>query len=186
MSWGGVYQTKSTGRRWTHNEQQLQINALEMKAAFLALQTFCQDLRDQHVRVMIDNTTAVTYINSMGGSHSAICKSLAREIWFWRIDRNLWLSAAHLPGSSNVAADKASRVFCDQTEWKLDETIFASITAYFYRPKIDLFASRLNYQLPRYVAWKPDPGAEAVDSFTLDWRSDIFLRFLLSDYLEVL
>ncbi|XP_068716794.1 uncharacterized protein [Montipora capricornis] len=177
MGWGAVYQTKSTGGRWTHNEQQLHINALEMKAAFFALQTFCQNLRDQHVRVIIDNTTAVTYINDMGGSHSAICNSLAREIWCRCIDRNLWLSAAPLPGTSNVAADKASRVFCDQTEWKLDETIFASITAYFYRPKIDLFASRLNYQLPRYVAWQPDPGAEAVDAFTLDWRSDTFFAF---------
>ena len=39
----------------------------------------------------------------------------------------IWISAAHLPGTSNVAADKASRAFCDQTEWKLDETIFANI-----------------------------------------------------------
>ena len=31
---------------------------------------------------------------------------------------------------------------------------------------------------------QPDPGAEAVDAFTLDWRSDtfFFLRFLLSVY----
>ena len=72
-----MYQTKSTGGRWTHNEQQLHINALEMKAAFFALQTFCQDLRDRHVHVMIDNTTAIMYINNMGGSHSAICNSLA-------------------------------------------------------------------------------------------------------------
>ena len=87
----------------------------------------------------------------MGGSHSAICNFLARETWFWCIDRNLWISAAHLPGTSNVAADKASHVFCDQTEWKLDETIFESITAYFY--------------IPRYVAWQPDPGAEAVELY---------------------
>ena len=113
----------------------------------------------------------------MGGSHSAICNFLAREIWFGCIDRNLWISAAHLPGTSNVAAGKVSRVFCDQTEWKLDETIFASITAYFYTPKIDPFASLWNYQLPRYIAWQPDPGAEAVDAFTLDWRSDTFFAF---------
>ena len=97
-----------------------------------------QDLRDEGVPVMIDTTTAVTYINNIGGSHSLICNSLAREIWFWCIDRNLWISAAHLPGTSYVAADKASHVFCDQTEWKLHETIFASITAYFFRPKIEL------------------------------------------------
>ena len=56
----------------------------------------------------------------MGGSHSVICNSLAREMWFWCIDRNLWISAAYLLGSSNMAADKASHVFCDKTEWKLD------------------------------------------------------------------
>ena len=95
-----------------------------MKAAFFALQTFCPELRGQHVRLMIDNTTAVSYINNMSGSHSATCNTLTREIWFWCIERNLWLSAAHLPGTSNAAADRASRVFCDQTEWKLDETIF--------------------------------------------------------------
>ena len=60
-----------------------------------------------------------------------------------------------------------------ETRW----TIFESITAYFFRPKIDLLASRLNYQVPRYVAWHPDPGAEAVDAFTLDWHSDTFFAF---------
>ena len=124
MGWGAVYQTKSTRGRWRDNEQILHINALEMKGPFFALQTFCQDQRDQHVRVMLDNTNAVTYINNMGGSHSVICNSLANKIWFWCIDRNLWISPAYWPGSSNVAAQKASRVFCDQTIWKLDETIF--------------------------------------------------------------
>ena len=87
-----------------------------MKAALFALQKFCQDLRGQHVGVMIDNTTAVTYINNMGGSHSAICNSLAREIGFWCINRNLWISAAHSPGTNMVEAGRTSRVFCDKTE----------------------------------------------------------------------
>ena len=62
-----------------------------------------------------------------------------------------------LLGTNNVAADRALRVLC---EWELDETTFESITAYFFRPQIDLFASWLNHQLPRYAAWQPDPGAE--------------------------
>lgn len=35
---------------------------------------------------------------------------------------------------------------------------------------VDLFASRLTAQLIRFVSWKPDPEAEAVDAFTLDWN----------------
>ena len=35
-------------------------------------------------------------------------------------------------------------------------------------PNIDLFASRLNYQLKPDVSWMPDQEACHVDAFTLD------------------
>ena len=35
--------------------------------------------------------------------------------------------------------------------------------------QVDLFASRLTRQLPRYYSWRIDPEAEAVDAFTQDW-----------------
>ena len=34
---------------------------------------------------------------------------------------------------------------------------------------IDLFASRINNQLRRYVSWEGDPYAWAVNALTLDW-----------------
>jgi len=37
-------------------------------------------------------------------------------------------------------------------------------------PDIDLFASRLNYQLKPYVVLLPDPGAYAVDCFSVAWK----------------
>ena len=40
------------------------------------------------------------------------------------------------------------------------------------KPETDLFASRLNHQFPRYVSYKPDPDAEAVNAFTMS-RSDV-------------
>lgn len=36
-------------------------------------------------------------------------------------------------------------------------------------PDIDIFASRLNSQLPKYASWKPDPGATHVDAFSFAW-----------------
>lgn len=91
--------------------------------------------------------------------------------------RNLWLSAAHLQGSQNIEADKASRVFYDNTEWKLHSDIFQIIIKTFFVPTIDLFASRINYQVSRYVAWHPDPGAHAIDAFSLDWGTEQFYAF---------
>ena len=39
-----------------------------------------------------------------------------------------------------------------------------------FRPlDVDLFASRLTHQLPRFFSWRPDPQAEAVDAFQQDW-----------------
>ena len=45
-------------------------------------------------------------INNMGTSHSHLCNSLALTIWEWCIER---LSAAHIPGKENAAADSESR-----------------------------------------------------------------------------
>ena len=34
----------------------------------------------------------------------------------------------------------------------------------------DLFTSRLNHQLPRYVAWKPDPFSVGTDALRMSWQ----------------
>ena len=46
-----------------------------------------------------------------------------------------------------------------------------------FHPDIDLFASRLNAQFPRYVAFKPDPGAVAIDALTLNLSQYNFYAF---------
>ncbi|XP_072048693.1 uncharacterized protein [Amphiura filiformis] len=65
-------------------------------------------------------------------------------------------------GVLNVIADDKSRNFDDHTEWMLNKDMFKQVCDHFGTPEIDIFASRLNAQLPRYVSWKPDPGAEGI------------------------
>jgi len=43
------------------------INYLELLSAFFALKCFAENLRDCDVLLRIDNTTAIAYINKMGG-----------------------------------------------------------------------------------------------------------------------
>ena len=92
----------------------------------------------------MDNMTAVVHINKMGGSHSFHCNEITRTIWLWCKDRNLWLSAAHIPGVCNVEADRESCVFHDATEWMLSKDVFLRITELLFVPDVDVFASRLN------------------------------------------
>ena len=47
--------------------------------------------------------------------------------------------------------------------------MFKHIVSPFGKPDIDLFASRINYQLSNYIPWRPDPGAKAVDAFSINW-----------------
>jgi hypothetical protein len=65
--WGGVYENNSTGGRWSEDEGSYHINQLELLAVYLTLQSFCSSMCNVHIRALIDNTTAVTYVNKMGG-----------------------------------------------------------------------------------------------------------------------
>ena len=38
-----------------------------------------------------------------------------------------------------------------------------------FRPDIVLFVSRINYQFPKYVSFRPDPSAYAINAFSLQW-----------------
>ena len=89
----------------------------------LGLQSLCSSVSNSHVKVLTDNTTAAAYIRNMGGTRSIECNEMAREIWLWCKEKQIWLSVSHIPGVDNVLADAAFRVFDDTTEWKLQEAI---------------------------------------------------------------
>ena len=79
------------------------------------------------------------------------------------------LTAQHIPGIQNGVADTDSRHIESRTEWTLDKGIFKSVFQRFYTPDVDLFASPLTHQVPKYVSRYPDPTALAVDAFLQDW-----------------
>ena len=45
----------------------------------------------------LDNTTAVTHINKKGGTISAACNKLAKDIWNWVKGQDIWITASHVP-----------------------------------------------------------------------------------------
>ena len=144
----------------------------------MGLQTFCKSLRNTHIRLLIDNTIAIAVLNHMGTSHSKPCNRLGKEIWEWCIIRNIWISAAHIPGVHNITADLESRKTNSSTEWMIvSNVLHETISKVNFHPDIDLFASRLNNQFPRYVSFRPDPGAVAIDALTLNLSQFQFYAF---------
>ena len=177
QGWGGVWREQRTGGRWNQQEASHHINYLELLAVLLTIKALCGKCANLHIRVQCDNTTAVCYVNNMGGSKSPDCNSVARQIWDYCVERNIWISASHLPGCENTEADRESRQFNDRTEWQLKSDIYHSITKQFGQPSIDLFASRLNKQCPVYASWRPDPDALFVDAFSANWNNYFFYAF---------
>ncbi|KAI8511561.1 hypothetical protein Bbelb_106610 [Branchiostoma belcheri] len=167
--WGAHCNGQETGGRWSQTEARMHINWLELKAAFLALRSFVS-ADTQHVLLRLDNTTAVAYVNHMGGTRSPDLAALALEMWSWALERGLMLSATHVPGLTNTLADRCSRVFLDKVEWQLNRSVFLSLNNWTGNAlTVDLFASRLNAQLKEYVSWHPEPEAMAVDALNIHW-----------------
>lgn len=138
--------------------------------------SFCKNVKNKHVRIYMDNTTSCAYINNFGGKIHDLDK-LAREIWFWGIKQNIHITAAYIPGKQNCEADTQSRSKNDDAEWSLKTKVFQAIKHIHPNISVDLFASRLNHQLEKYVTHRPEPNALAIDAFTLTWQNEIYFMF---------
>lgn len=184
---GAALGEQSTGDHWSPKETELHINALELQDAFFALRSFKHSLSGKHVKLMIDNTSAVYIINNMGTSHSDNCHSICVAIWEFCMTHKIWLTAAHLPGALNVVADKESRRSYSDSEWMIDSNILQkSLSDLDFTPEIDLFASRLNNQLNAYCSYRPDPDAMYINAFSISWENLKFYSFpLFSCILQV-
>ena len=84
----------------------MHINVLELKVVLFRLKSLCSHLRQTHIKVLSDNTTAVCAINNMGSCKSFLCDQEVQKIWSWTIERDIFITAANIPGIFNVEADQ--------------------------------------------------------------------------------
>ena len=147
----------------------MHVYPLELLAVSLALKTFAKDKSHVDIFIQTANVSAKAYINHLEGTHSHQLNSIAVQLWKWCLDRHISLTAEYLPGKNNQVADEESRVVRDRCDWMIHLELFARIHQEMGPLDVDLFASRLTYQLPCFYSWRPDPLAEATDAFTQDW-----------------
>ena len=132
-----------------------------------------------HVKVLIDNTTAVSCINQMGTCHSEKLNCIVIEMWEWCIQHHVWLTIAHIPGAMNIIVDQESRKIRSNLEWALDLKMYKeAVKLCDLTPNIDPFASRLNKKCQNYISYHSDPRAAAVNASTISWFGLHFYAFL--------
>ena len=119
---GCCIDTVTSGGNWSPEEAQHDIYYLEMLAFFLALKSFLSVVQCKHVKLLVDNTTAVTTITQVGTCCSQVNNRLLHQIWLWYIDHSVWLSVTHIPGKQNIRRQIENHHFpWKETEWALQK-----------------------------------------------------------------
>lgn len=177
IGWGAFCGGKRASGGWKADESSFHINQLELLAAFLGLKSFASSHSNCSVLLRVDNTTALCYINRMGGIRFPHLNNLAKQIWQWCEMRNITLFASYINTNSNIEADQESRKTNLDIEWELSNWAYQKIVQCLGNPQIDLFASRTNAKCRLYISWKPDPDAISIDAFTISWHSFFFYAF---------
>jgi hypothetical protein len=114
---GGGYVINGVGYsywKWTDEEKVVfeeinqHINVLELMVVVVAVWSNVEVFRNQSVRVYIDNTSAISWIEAMR-SNSPLAKPWIRLLVLLCLTFNIHLSPTHIPGVLNVIADGLSR-----------------------------------------------------------------------------
>lgn len=118
------------------------------------------------VLLKMDNVSVVCYVNHLGGTRSKALSDLAASFWQYCLDSPISVTAEYIPGRDNLEADFQSRHFGDSSLWKLDQSVFPMLNDHWGPFSVDLFASRLDHQTPRFFSWRPNPLVVAMDVFS--------------------
>ena len=110
-----------------------------------------------HIQLQIDNQAAVSYMNHLRRTHSKLLCQFSLDLWNWSLSRQIHISTRYIPGIFNKHADHMSRRRKKLTvEWKLNPILFQRMAAVYGMPQINLFVTRVNAQLRKFVSWIPD------------------------------
>lgn len=175
--WGASCNGETASGQWSETERTKHINFLELLAAFIALKIFAKQLTNCQILLRVDNSTAISYINRMGGIQFPHLTQVAKDIWQWCENRKLFIFASYIKSADNKVADFESRRVHPDIEWELSNSAYQKIIAKFGTPQIDLFASRINNKCAKYVSWNRDPDAWAINAFTINWTDYYFYAF---------
>jgi hypothetical protein len=173
--WGAIWEHQQVHGAWENDDRR--IDELELRAVLQAVETLPILRAGQQILLRCDNTTAVAYVNNMGGRIGRLNR-VAAELWRVLEANNCFMQAVYIPTGENPADELTRGVTSRQrmldTEVQLNPTIVASLLQNGpFIPQIDWFASDANFQLPRFYTWNPQQStaAEGVNAFMFSWNT---------------
>ena len=165
VGWGAHLDRQIASGLWDTHQAALSINARELLAVQLGLHQFQSSLQGRTVAVFCDNTTAVAYLRSEGGTRSSLLNTLAQEILRWPESLSIRLAPQFLPGSNNALSRPHQ---LPHSEWSLNLTVFQSLRR-LWPVQIELFATSANLRCSIYFSPFRDPMSAGTEVFLQSW-----------------
>ena len=119
---------------------------IELKSVRLANLSFIKLKKLNLIYLRIDNMTALSYLVNMGGIQNKHLIEILKKLGLSHREVNIFDSL------SNQTTGWKFQNFQSSSKWKLCPTIFKQICSHLVKPLLDLLASKLWHQLPRYIA----------------------------------
>ena len=132
---------------------------MAVKSAVLNL---TKNLSNLVIHIQMHNKVTLFYLLQLGDTHSL-------ELLKIRL---------------NVQAGSGFWKLRDSSNSKLHQSMFRSIFKHFGYPTVDLFTSRMCYQLPQYIALKPYSNIIATDAMQQCWNKMFPYAFLVFSLLS--
>ncbi len=171
--WGAIWLNHQVHGAWENDERR--IDELELRAVLQAVETLPILRPGQRILLRCDNTTAVAYVNNMGGRIFRLNR-VANQLWRVLEAHQSFMQAVYIPTGENPADELTRGVTSRQrmldTEVQLNPSIAHALFQQGpFSPVVDWFASDENHLLERFYAWQPNPqtAAEGVNAFMFPW-----------------
>jgi hypothetical protein len=179
--WGGVFAPNTpaaavAGERWTDVECSVSsINILELRAARLTVAAFADKLRERTVVLYTDNST-VRFALTKGTSKVRHVMAEVRLFWQLLVDLDVQIVLRYVPTADNAADEPSRHRHFLPLEWSLDrECLLELERRWSCRHTLDVFASASAHLCDRWCSRLAQPGATAVDAFTVSWGGEVVI-----------
>ena len=169
VGWGAHLAEEVVSSHWAPEELDFSINARELLAIERAPHCFAPQIRNSSVTIFADNSTAIAYLQNLGGTRSLLLNSIAQRILRWSETLPVQLTPQFIMGRHNVLADSLSRP--NQvlgSEWTLKTEVFQGLRRR-WPVSIDLFGTSLNHQCSLYFSPFHNQNALGTDALLQCW-----------------
>jgi hypothetical protein len=155
--------------QWTQNEAQQSSTWRELAAVLRVLTAVAAKLLNVRVRWFTDNQNVARIL--LVGSKKPWLQEVALKVFSLSVQFQIKLEPEWIPRELNERADFLSRII-DYDDWQLNPVVSSELEEAWGPHSVDRFASFHNCQLPHFNSRCWNPGSEAVDAFTVDWRGE--------------